>query len=226
MRENKKLTIAIIMVTLIAIIVVSGTYAYWTWIVATNEQTKVLLTVPSGSTLLNASIDGGTMVVSKLSPATCGNTVYGAKSTVTLNYTNQSPVTAFVLGTLTVNNFIKPYGSVSGTITPSTIDLEYLRYSLRMEDTDCSTGTELASGNFAALYNTTTANIMTNVMLKNNISSGTTNGTQIMHLYIWLDKDYEYTNVGSGSVTDPMQDLSFTILWSGSINNTPVNQPA
>ena len=226
MKEKNKLLIAIIAVLLIAIVVVGATYAYWSWQTAPNEQTNVSFTVPSGSTLLSASIDGGTMSVSKLAPTSCGNATYGAKSTVTLTYTNQSSATAFVSGTLTVNNFTKPHGSTSGTIKPTATDLGYLRYTLRTGDTSCTTGTEIASGNFAALYNKTSAQIMTNAALKKNIATGTTNGTQVMHLYVWLDSSYNYTNIGSGVVSDPMEDLSFTISWSGSIDNTPANQPA
>ena len=223
MKEQNKLIISIITVILIAVVVVGATYAYWSWTTNTNEQTNVVLSVPSGSTLLKASIDGGTMSVSNLAPTSCGNTTYGFKSTVTLTYTNKSSAAASIYGTLTVNDFTKPNGSTSGVIKPTTEDLEHLRYSLRTDDTDCQTGTELVSGNFAALYNKTTAEIMKNAVLEKNIATNTINGTKIMHLYIWLDNDYEYENVGSNVVSDSMQDISFTLSWSGIIDNTPAN---
>lgn len=226
MKDKNKLIIAIIAVVLIAIVVVGATYAYWSWSTGTNEQTNVTFSVPSGSTLLSATIDGGTMSVSKLAPTSCGNSTYGSKATVTLKYTNQSSATAYVTGTLTVKNFTKPHGTTSGTIKPTAADLGFLKYSLRTGDSSCTTGTELASGDFAALYNKTTGVIMTNAVLEKNIASGVSNKTKTMHLYVWLDKAYGYENVGSNNVTDPMQDLSFTISWSGSIDNTPANQPS
>ena len=41
-------------------------------------------------------------------------------------------------------------------------------------------------------------------------------GTQTYYLYIWLDSSYEHTNTGSVN-SDPMQGLSFTTQWSGTI---------
>lgn len=225
MDERKKIIISIIIVILIAVVVVGATYSYWSWVTSNNEQTNVMLSVPSGSTLLKATLDGGMISVSNLAPTDCGNTTYSSKSTITLTYTNKSSTTAFINGILTVKDFTKPHGSTSGTIKPTITDLGYLRYSLRIGDTSCSDGTELASGNFADIYNNTTAVILNNGVLEKNIAPGTTNETKTLHLYVWLDKDYEYKNIGSNTVADPMEDLSFTLSWSGSIDNTPANQP-
>lgn len=218
MKEKNKILIAIIAVILIIAAVVGATYAYWTWQTSAADQTNVAFTVPSGEAQLKATLNGATLSVSKLAPTTCTNTKYAAKAVPVLTYTNNTGVNANAYGTLTVTNFTKPHGATSGTITPTAADLGNLKYALTTSSTSCTTGV-IASGDFSALYNKTSAALFSDKLLQGNITSGTTNATKTMYLYVWLDKDYEYTNTGSKTVTDPMQDLSFTLTWTGSITN-------
>lgn len=223
MKERNKLIIALVAVALIIVAVVSATYAWWTWTTNSSEQTTVSFTVPDGSTLLNASLNGGTLTVDKLAPvSSCTNTHgYAKKATVILTYTNNTTAAAKIYGTLKVTNFTSPHG------TPTATDLSHLHFALTTSSSSCTSnfvdGKQSAQTAATGTFSGKTANnsaLFTDLELKSNITAGTTNGTQTMYLYVWLDGDYSYTqNVGSGNVNDPMEDISFTLTWSGTITN-------
>lgn len=218
MKEKNKLIIAILTVAIIIGAVVGATYAWWLWTTNTAQQTTVNFTVDPG---LTASIDGGTITVTKLAPVTsCTNGTYATKAPITLNYSNKSGATAVVKGTLTVTTFTVASGRNSFR-TGTDPDLSHLHYALTTSNSSCTTGAiSGATGTFNG-KNTTGSKLIDDATLKSGITTGTTNGTQSLYLYVWLDKDYTFTNVGTGNSTikDPMQDLTIVLTWSGRITN-------
>lgn len=213
MKENKKLIIAIIAVIAIIIVVFGATYAYWSWQENTSERTLVNLTVPDSTEQLSALIDGGTMTVSNLAPtSSCLNSNYASKSTVILTYTNNSDTVAKITGNLTVTAFNAPHGTPGATT-----DLSHLHYALTTNPSSCSANL-ITSGTFTN-KGTVGARLFVNQPLQNNIPVGTTDATKTMYLYVWLDSGYEYIVSGTEGITDPMQDLTFTLTWSGNISN-------
>ncbi|MBR7042304.1 MAG: hypothetical protein IKI04_02260 [Bacilli bacterium] len=213
MKENKKLIIAIIAVIAIVIVVFGATYAYWLWNSNNNERTLVNLTVPNSTEALSATIDGGTMSVSDLAPTTsCTNSNYASKSTVVLTYTNNSDTIANVIADLTVTAFNAPHGTPGATT-----DLSHLHYALTTNPSSCSANL-ITSGTFTN-KGTVGAKLFVNQPLQSNIPVGTTNGSKTMYLYVWLDSGYEHVTSGTEGITDPMQDLTFALTWSGTITN-------
>ena len=209
MEEKKKLIIAIITVIAIIIVVVGATYAYWSWTANNAERTPVNLTVGNSAESLSASIDGGTVTISDLAPASsCLNTNYASKSTVVLTYTNQSDTPATVTGNLTVTAFSAPNGTPGATT-----DLSHLHYALTTNSNSC-TANLITSGTFVN-KGSVGSRLFVNQPLQTNIPVNTTNGSKTMYLYVWLDSGYE----NDPSVADPMQDLTFTLTWDGSISN-------
>ena len=211
MKTKNKIIISIIAVVAITIAVVGATYAYWQWQSSNTERTTVNFTVDLG---LEATLDGGTLSVSKLAPtASCTNSTYATKAPVTLKYSNNSGAPARALGTLTVTTF----SVKSGRDAFASDALTHLHYALTTSDSSCETGM-VTSGTFSGKGSSGSV-LFTDVVLQNNIASPTTNGTKNMWLYVWLDKDYKFTNVGSGAVQDPMEDLTIVLTWSGKITN-------
>ena len=212
MKDRNRIVVSIVAVLGIIIAVVGATYAYWQWITNTNEQTKVNFTVDSG---LTASLDGGTLTVSKLAPVeSCLNSTYATKAPVTLHYSNNSGTTAQALGTLTVTTF----SVASGHDAFKSGDLAHLHYALTTDNSSCSSNV-VTSGTFDGKGSSGSV-LINGVILEDNIASGTTNGLKEMYIYIWIDKDYTFENVGSGVVKDPMEDLTIKLTWSGQITNT------
>lgn len=214
MKERKKIIIALIAVTLILIIAGGSTFAYWYWTTATNEQTAVNLIVNDAyiQNQLNATISGATQNITNMIPvASCTDSTYAIKKEITLTYKNDTDNEAIVRGTLTVSDFTSPHG------TPNTSALGHLHYAVTTSATNCTTSVVTgASGTFG----TTNGALFSNVPLKSGIPAYTaTSQTQTYYLWVWIDSDYYHQNVGSGTVSDPMQDLSFNLSWSGTISN-------
>ena len=215
MKEKNKLIISIAAVVAMVIAVVGATYAYWTWASANNERTLVNFTVDLG---LTATLDGGTISVSRLAPtSSCTNSTYSTKAPVTLNYSNNSGAPAIATGTLTVTQFTVQ----SGRSAFPTNALTHLHYALTTSSSSCTTGA-ITSGTFSGKGSNGSV-LFTDTVLQNNIATGTTNGSKNMWLYVWLDDSYTFQNVGSEAVQDPMQDLQIILTWSGKITNQPTS---
>ena len=216
MKERDKLIIAIVAVALIVIVVVGATYAYWQWSSNTAQRTNVAFTVPGSNSMMGATLNGGgSATVSNLAPAACTNSTYAFKKTVTLTYYNQMPQAADIKATLTLSNVSQPH---SGTLR-----LSNLHYSLTTgtnAGNSCTSGTVVAGGStsaFPAFTNGT--KLLDNVTIKTAAANtGTASQPQsaTYYLWIWIDSEDNGSNTG-GTVTDPMQDLSFTLTWTGSM---------
>ena len=212
MKDRNKLILAIVAVVAIVVIVGGATFAYWTWITGTEQQTGVSFTVSEDALKgqLNATMIGGEATnITDLAPVSaCTAGEHVAKLPLTLNYENNTTNGARVNATLTLSNFTAQNG------TPSTEDLSHLHYALTTSDANCTTDAITgASGVFTA----TSGKLLDNVLILNNIGINAT-GSQNYYLWIWLDKDYEHQNIGNTN-SDPMQNVTFTLTWSGEITN-------
>ena len=210
MKDRNKLILAIVAVVAIVVIVGGATFAYWTWITADEQQTAVQFKVEVG---LDAELVGGAATnITDLAPVSgCTASDHVAKLPLTLNYKNETTNGARVNATLTLSNFESPNG------TPSTEDLAHLHYALTTSDASCTTDAiEGATGVFTA----TSGTLLNDVLIKNDITFKAPDniGSQDYYLWIWLDKDYGHQNIGNTN-SDPMQNITFTLTWSGQINN-------
>lgn len=215
MKEKRKtLVISITIVVLIIFTVAGATYAYWTWITSKNEQTDLILSVDQTSQKgkLNARINGAVQNVSKLIPvSSCTNENYVIKKPIILTYTNTTENNAIVKGTLTVSNFVSPNGK------PNENALKYIKYAVTKNADNCTT--DIIDG-MSGSFNTTNGNLFSNITLKDNIlEKNTIEMNETYYLWVWLDKNYSYQNIGNNETTDPMQDISFTLSWTGEISN-------
>lgn len=211
MKDRNKLLIAIAAVLVITIIVVSGTYAFWQWTSNSSQQTSVTFTVPQATDLLYASLDGGgSSTVSNLAPAACTNSTYAMKKTVVLNAYNQTTQAANVYATLTLSGFTAPHG------TPTT-ELSNIHYALTTSGTSCTT--DVVTGT-TGTFSSTSGALFTDAVIKTVAANTNTLTPTTYYLWVWIDPSYAGTNTGS-EITDKLQDISFTLTWSGSINNTP-----
>lgn len=217
MKERNKLIIAIIAVVLIIIVVIGATYAYWQWSTNTAQRTNIKFNVVgSVSNLMGANLNGGgSATVSNLAPAACTNATYAFKKQVTLTYYNQTSQNADIKATLTLSNVNQPH---SGTLR-----LNNLHYSLTTGSNagnGCTSGTVVAGGTssaFPAFTNNT--KIIDNVTIKTATAGQGTSASPLSetyYLWVWIDSADNGSNTG-GTVTDPMQDLSFTLTWTGTM---------
>lgn len=205
---KKNYLISFIFVLVILALVVSGTLAYWFWSTDTSQKTNTILRVANNSDQLAATLDGGeNIAVNNLAPAACTNSTYSLKKTLTLTYKNLSTQAAKVYLNLTVSNFTQPHNG--------TLDLTKIHYALTDSTTSCASGTVIAGGNNSSFV--TSGNLFTNLELLT-VPANTSETSTNYYLWVWIDPSYEAWNVGS-SVTDPMQDLSFKMNFSGEINN-------
>ena len=214
MKERNKLIIAIIAVVLIIIVVVGATYAYWQWTTNTDQQTTVEFSVPTTDEQLSASLDGGAQItVSDLAPSACTNQTYAMKKAVTLTYKNLTTQTASIKANIAVSNWNQTH---SGSL-----DLSKLHYALtRGSDagSNCTAGInrELVAGGLTSTF-VSSGNLIDNVEILS-VPANTSQSTETFYLWVWIDPDYNGTNTGN-TISDPMQDLTFTLTWSGEISN-------
>ena len=213
--DSKKIIGTIIGVLAFVALIVGATYAYWTWSSNESQKTVINFTVDPG---LSASLDGGVLSVAKLAPISsseCATSAYANRATVILHYSNDSSVSAQALGTLTVTTFTIQ----SGRNAFQSGDLNHLHYALTTDSSSCSSGV-ITSGTFEGKGSSNSV-LFSNVTLESDIAGGTSNGSKTMYLYVWLDDGYNFQNVGSGAIQDPMEDLQIVLTWSGTITNAP-----
>ena len=81
-------------------------------------------------------------------------------------------------------------------------------------------GATFATGDFSNV-GTSATNI--NIPITYDVPANTPSHTKNYQIYVWLDSGYSYTNTGSGSVTDPMQDATVMLTFS---NTSKIEQKA
>lgn len=219
MKENKKLILAIVVVLMIVIAVFGATYAYWTWVSNSTQNTTVSFTTSAPNADMYANLTGNGAGTTSLKPSTCAN---GIKKTVTITYKNNTVQAATISAALNVTAFTfrttsyRPTGGDSG-------DLKYIKYALTTSSTACDSGVQ-KSGDFRGLTIPTTGSataasnlpytLFTQTIAVN--ANVTTEQTATYYLYIWLDSSYTHENQGDVN-SDPLEGLAFTTSWSGEI---------
>lgn len=220
MKERQKLIIAIIAVLAIIVLVGGATFAYWQWSTDTSQRTNVSFTITQSALQdqLSATLQGnGTTAVSKLAPAACTNSTYALKKEVLINHKNATTRDATVSAVLTLSNFVAPHKPSGST---SITQLSNLKYALTTSSTDCATGV-VKEGDFSSLaFGSTSTGASDKVLFTQTFTStaGTNTETpQRYYLWVWIDKDYSGSSNIGNTVSDPLQDLTFTLTWSGKI---------
>ena len=233
--NNNALILSIIAVTLIAVLVSGGTYAYWTWVSndANSQRTNVNFVISGGDKYANlegAGTADGSTSITNLKPIPCTDTTFAVVKTVPIKWANYSTNDATVTATLKVTSFkfrdanYKPTTGSSGT-------LKSLKWAIRESAATTATTSSpntcetsaTASGDFAGLTIPNTGTTVTSglPLTLGSVSftataNTSTQQTKTYYLYIWLDYNYSHQNVGSVN-SDPMQDLEFVVQWSGTI---------
>lgn len=218
MKDRKKLIIAILATLIIIVLVGGATFAYWTWVTNTAQQTNVSFVVNQSDLEgeMYATLEGnGTTTATNLKPATCNGSNAIVK-TITIKYLNKTVQAATVSATLSVTAFT----ARSASYLPSSTNLGYLKYALTTDSSSCTSNVQ-KSGSFNGLTFSSTVtptNLPLTLFTQTFTASAnmSAEGTQTYYLYIWLDSSYEHKNIGSVN-SDPMQGLSFTTQWSGTI---------
>ena len=218
MKEKNKIIIAIVAVVAIVLIVVGATYAYWQWTTNSAQESTVNLVVPTADQQLKATLTGADTTVANLAPTNNCTGTYTMTKKITITNLNQTQQAASLKLTLKISSWTQ---SITGTA-----DTTKLHYALTESATNCTTAAEGVSG----YVGTFPANAGVNTVLINNLelktvpagtTSTSTNYSKDYYLHVWLDSTY--TNTGSlmnegNTINDPMQNLSFTLTWTGSIS--------
>ena len=212
MNERNKLIMAVVAVMMIVAVVVGSTYAFWQWSTNSSQSTTVNFTVPTGDQQLSASISGGTISVSRLAPTACTTAkhAYAMSQPLTVTYKNQTTQTASLKATLAVSGWTQPH--------TGTVDLSKLHFTLSKGSSagsNCTSGTIVKGGSSSSFVST--GNLINNEEILS-VPANTAETSETWYLWVWIDSSYSGGNSGS-AVTDPMQDLSFTLTWSGTISN-------
>ena len=207
---KKKFISSIIIVLLIIIVIAGATFAYWQWMTSEEEETSISLKVEGDTSNMSAKIDGGSSIdINSLIPTSNCLSSDALQKEITITYINNTDISGEIVANLDITSFTANNGN------PSDDQLSYLKWVITNTKDSCTTGI-IQSGDFSNVdYQNLPQNLIT---IQNNISSNISIETQIqpLYLYIWLDSTYEHINIGNSN-TDPMQNLNFTLEWSGII---------
>ena len=213
MEDKKKLILAIVSVVAIILAVGGATFAYWSWQTNTAQRTNVTFTIenPNASGDMTARIDGnGTSTVKGLAPTSnCAGTNALVK-TVPIYYKNNTINRAKITANLTLKNL------TAGNVAINYSKLSYIKWAITTSSSSCTTGA-VASGDFSTI--TSASSVPKQLAsLENTVNANVATETKLTtyYLYVWLDSEYRHTNEGSVN-SDPMQGLSFTLEWSGTM---------
>lgn len=195
--ENRnKVIISITIVALIIALVSGGTYAWWTWISADEDDTAVNITVKGMTMILDG---GGNITAQNLVPTSCTSTTYAVQRTITYSVTNPTTIAA----TATIQ------------LQPTTLPTQLKNAKVMWKLTTAANcgGTQVGNGTFSSASTSTPIDLTTVAVPANT----TTALTGTYYLSIWLDSTYTgTTNVGD-TVNDTIQDKSMTLELTGEI---------
>ena len=207
---KKKFISSIIIVLLIIIVIAGATLAYWQWMTSEEEETSISLKVEGDTSNMSAKIDGGSSIdINSLIPTSNCLSSDALQKEITITYINNTDISGEIVANLDITSFTANNGN------PTNEQLSYLKWVITNTENSCTTGI-IQSGGFSNIdYQNLPQNLIT---IQNNISSNISTETQIqpLYLYIWLDSAYEHINIGNNN-TDSMQNLNFTLEWSGII---------
>ena len=211
----EKLLVSIVAVIVLGIIVVSvtATYAWWTWHTSNDERTIVNFNVPDGNNQLSAILDADSTNFTGLSSASGCSSDYASMATITLYYENLTQSNAFLETDLSLDSITNSHTGI--------VDRSQIHWALSTEPkATCSTG--YLTGGTGTLANKDDGDVIyTGDLGVGTISSNTSMQSTTLYLYVWIDSNYEHFNYGNSIVTDPMQDMTVKVTWSGTITNTP-----
>lgn len=168
MNKTKKI-IMIIVITITLLALIGGTYAYWRWQLAAANRTTITLTYADG---FSCTADGGGDITSsnvQLIPASCTNSNYAIKRTVTVTPTLTSA------NQLSLNLKLK-IDNISTILANS----DNFKYALTKSSSSC-TSDVFAEGTFKGKQNGDTVDLLTEKQYL--VSEPDT-----YYLYIWLDR--------------------------------------
>lgn len=207
---KKKFISSIIIVLLIIIVIAGATFAYWQWMTSEEEETSISLKVEGDTSNMSAKIDGGSSIdINSLIPTSNCLSSDALQKEITITYINNTDISGEIVANLDITSFTANNGN------PTNEQLSYLKWVITNTENSCTTGI-IQSGDFSNVdYQNLPQNLIT---IQNNISSNISTETPIqpLYLYIWLDSAYEHINIGNNN-TDSMQNLNFTLEWSGII---------
>lgn len=205
-KDNRNLIISLIAVAMIIVLAGGGTYAWLTWRSANNQQTNINVTVAQPT----LTVDGGGNITSgKIAPTDqCNHSTYGIKRTITVTAVN--PTTTPFLATV----------QLDPTTFPTVYANSKLHWLLSTSSSNCTTSSNIvAQGNFGSVVQGTKFALTTFTATAGTQTAAATT-TKTYYLYIWLDETYSIENVGN-TVTNSMQDKSFTLKATGVMTNQP-----
>ena len=207
---KKKFIFSIIIAILIIVVIAGATFAYWQWMTSEEEETSISLKVEGDTSNMSAKIDGGSSIdINSLIPTSNCLSSDALQKEITITYINNTDISGEIIANLDITSFTANNGN------PTNEQLSYLKWVITNTENSCTTGI-IQSGDFSNVdYQNLPQNLIT---IQNNISSNISTETQIqpLYLYIWLDSAYEHINIGNNN-TDSMQNLNFTLEWSGII---------
>lgn len=213
-KEKNKLIITIIAVLVIIIIVAGATFSYFSWRITEENETNI--TVKVGGATLN--ISGDNVINDEMYPTTC-NTSAALKGTATVTAINSSNMIMETKLKIRASLF-----AAQGTLNESKLS----KIHWAIVDTTKSCLSPNAQGTFANVVPATSRSNFPNQTytdIDTTISFEVPQSTTIIKtydLYVWIDSDYEHTNVGE-TVSDPVQDLLVSVKWSEASTLTQKN---
>lgn len=229
MKNKNKSALSLIIVLLIIAIALGATFAYWRWVV--DEQNKTILdfSVANSEEGIYANLEGnGTTVVEKLQPTNCNSIDTSSNKEnvvlkpVIINYYNETERSATITATLEVTEF----NIRSQSYIPEIDDLKYIKYALTTTDDSCSnnlvtdlSGNEITGDLSEIAFSQGIISNLPLTLFSQTITidySMTEEDIITYYLWIWLDSTYDHLNIGNNN-TDPLQGLTFTTQWSGTI---------
>ena len=199
-KDNRNLIISIIAVSLIIILAGGGTYAWLTWRSANN--TVVNITVAGGT----LTLDGGGNITSgkTIAPTDqCNHSTYGIKRTIKASATNAT--TTDMVAHVQLNPSTLPSAYVNANV----------KWVLGTSSSSC-TSDIVATGDFSTVTQGTNFTLTTFNVPAQTITAI----SKTYYLYIWVGEGYSIENVGN-TVTNSIQDKSFTLKLTGEITNNP-----
>ena len=196
--DKKNLIKSIVAVVAITLIVVGGTYAYWTWNSSDEQKTNVSVTVSGGS----LTITGDNVTSAAMRPT---NNCSGAAALVgTATVTAKNETATAMTATLKLRGSLT---AKQGTLDST--NKAYLKWAV--VDTTSTTTKTCASPDFSGTLATVTTDTDFDVTTLSVAANSTV--TKTYSVYVWLDSTYNGTNTGS-TVSDPMQNLTLSVKWS------------
>ena len=196
--RNKKMLLFLIG-GVIALVLLGGTFAYWSWRLDVSQRTTITLTYDKG---FSCTADGGGDITSQdkqLIPASCTNTNYAIQRTVTVT-PQLTSVDAIAL------NLKLKIDSISQVLSGT----EHFKYAFTKDSSSCTTDV-ITDGSF---YGKEAGDTVDLLAFKEYILSE----PDVYYLYIWLDSEetnnatmdqhFSFT-VGGGCISDTVTELTY-----------------